>query len=91
MRGSRPRKLDAVTPALLARVARSLIVEGESLHLVRRWPWTGIAAAAGRIDFDVFGETPDPEAWRYRASLYGPDGTTTVMRPAASRVPYPVQ
>ena len=75
-------EVDAVTPALLARVARSLIVEGESLHLVRVGR-DGIALLPVG-SFDVFGETPDPEAWRYRASLYGPDGTTTVMRPAAS-------
>ena len=75
---------DGITPEFLARVARSLIVAGESLHVVHvgrdglaLWP-------VG--DFDVLGVSPDPATWRYRASLYGPDGTTTVTRPAAAVV-----
>ena len=72
----------ALDPVTLARMARSLIVAGESLHLVT------VGGGGVRLlpvgDFDVYGQSPDPATWRYRASLYGPDGTTTVIRPAAA-------
>ncbi|MYJ69268.1 MAG: hypothetical protein F4087_12270, partial [Gemmatimonadetes bacterium] len=74
----------AITPAALARIARSLIVHGESLHL--------IDTGAGKIrllpfgSFDVLGRSPDPATWRYRGTLYGPDGSLTVSRRAAAVV-----
>ena len=75
-------ELDALSPVLLARVARSLIVDGESLHVIRVGRAGLSLLPVG--SFDVLGESPDPATWRYRASLYGPDGTTTVKRPAAA-------
>ena len=77
-------EVDGVTPGLLARVARSLIVEGESLHVIT--VGRGGLALLPAGSFDVLGTSPDPAAWRYRANLYGPDGTTTVTRPAAAVV-----
>lgn len=72
----------ALDPVTLARIARSLIVQGESLHLVN------VDRRGMRLlpigDCDVFGQSPDPATWRYRGTLYGPDGSVTVMRPAAA-------
>lgn len=71
-----------LTPGLLARIARSLIVPGESLHLIR------VRGGSVRLipcgDWDVLGEEPDPARWRYKASVYGPDGSRTVTRPSAA-------
>ena len=75
---------NGVTPEVLARIARSLIVQGESLHVLTvRGDGLALLPAG---TFDVLGQSPDPATWRYRASLYGPDGTTTVTRPAAAIV-----
>ena len=71
-----------LTPATLARIARSLIVNGESLHLIE--------VAAGRIhlipvgSWDVLGDSPDPATWRYRVQLDGPSKSRTVTRPSAA-------
>ena len=71
-----------VTPSLLARIARSLIVAGESLHLIE------VRGGAVRLipsgSWDVLGDSFDPSAWRYKIDLESPDGTQTVTRPAAS-------
>ena len=72
----------ALTPGVLARIARSLIVPGESLHLIR--------VRRGRVQllpsgsWDVLGERPDPAAWSYKLQLDGPSGAETVTRPSAA-------
>ena len=65
----------AVTPAVLASVARQLIRRGESLHLID-------VDTAGRValrevaSWTVTGG-PQPEGWRYQATMGGPTATVT--------------
>lgn len=73
---------DPLTPSLLARIARSLIVAGESLHLIE------VRGGEVRLipvgTWEVTGSNPDPRTWAYKVDLESPDGTTTVTRPAAA-------
>lgn len=73
---------DVLTPGLLARVGRSLIVSGESLHLIEVRGGSVRLIPSGT--WDVLGNTPDPEGWRYKLQLDGPSGSRTVTRPSAS-------
>lgn len=74
----------ALDPVTLARIARSLIVSGESLHLIDTE--TGALRLLPIGDCDVSGQSPNPATWRYKGTLYGPDGSLTVHRRAASIV-----
>ena len=69
----------AITPAVLASIARSLIRRGESLHLVE------VEGGAIRLSpvgtWDVSGG-PDPSTWWIRADLHGPSGSRSVHLPA---------
>ena len=77
-------EVPALSPDVLATIARSLILDGESL-------WV-IDVEGGELkllpvgDHDVQGQSPDPASWVYRCSLYGPDGGTTRTVPAAGVV-----
>ncbi len=77
-------EVEGVSPVLLARIARSLIVHGESLHVIDVSGSGTTLLPAGHID--VLGDSPDPMTWRYQASLYGPSGSTVVTRPAQAVV-----
>ena len=74
----------ALSPDVLATIARSLLLDGESL-------WV-IDVEGGELkllpvgDHDVSGSSPDPASWIYRCSLYGPDGGTTRTVPSAGVV-----
>ena len=81
-------RLEPEVPALdaftLSRIARDLIVSGESLHVI------DVEGGGLKLlpvgDHDVQGRSPDPASWIYRCSLYGPDGGTTRTVPAAGIV-----
>lgn len=71
----------AVTPAILALIARELIRRGESVHAitVRR----GMVRLAPIGSWDVRGG-PDEAAWWYRCDHFGPSGNfTRLVRSAA--------
>ena len=68
----------ALTPALLADVARRLVAQGESVHLVE--------VDGGRVElvpassWSVTGG-PRPSTWRYQVTLGGPSVTSTGWYP----------
>ena len=70
--------VDAITPSFLARVARSLIVAGESVHLIRVRNGSLHLVPVG--SWDILGE----ERWRYKLDVDYPDGGITVTRPGES-------
>ena len=87
--------LAAVTPQILHEVGLALAMRGESLFAIT------VAGGAVRLDgasaWDVQGDGPNPEAWRYRLDLPGPSGHSTVtlsasavlhVRMADSRTPW---
>ena len=74
---------DALTPAVLALIGRSLIRRGESLFLIDVERGTLRLAPAG--SWDVAGGW-DEAAWRYRLDLFGPSGNETRLVPAAAVV-----
>ena len=81
--GSSP-KCPRSIPSRLSRIARDLIVSGESLHVI------DVGTDGIRLlpvgDHDVQGQSPDPAEWTYRVSLYGPDGSVTREIPSAGVV-----
>ena len=72
----------ALTPAVLALVARNLLRRGEDFHRVY--------VRAGRIVLEpcgfayAHGNGPDPMTWVYNATLYGPTDSRHEWVPAAS-------
>ena len=68
-------KFPAITPAVLASIARSLVRYGESLHVIQVDP-AGRLALLPAVDWTVRGG-PDPAGWRYQATMVGPDTTET--------------
>ena len=71
----------AVTPAVLALIARDLVRRGESLHLIEL---EGGALQLRPIGtWDVRGR-PAPETWTYRIDLFGPTYHSTKYVPAAA-------
>lgn len=74
---------DALAPPLLGRIARDLVVRGESLHLIEVDPESGLRLIPSG-SWEVAGSGYDPSTWRYRLDLEAPDGTLTVSRPAAA-------
>lgn len=75
-------EVEALTPDVLAQIARSLIVSGESLHLIR--VRNGAVSLVPSGSWDVLGDTPEPEGWSYKLQLDGPSGAKTVTRRWAS-------
>lgn len=71
-----------LTPSVLSCIARSLIVAGESLHLIEVRGGDVHLVPSG--SWEVTGEHYDPATWRYKLDLETPDGTLTVSRPAAA-------
>ena len=64
----------ALTPALLADVARRLVAQGESLHVVE--VAGGQVALLPASSWSVVGGAR-PDGWRYMATVSGPSTTTT--------------
>ena len=69
----------AITPAVLALIARGLIRRGESLHLVDVDGGAPVLIPAG--SWDVRGPWRESEWW-YRLDLFGPSGNVTKFVPA---------
>ena len=74
-------QVDALDPFTLSRIARDLLLDGESLHVIE------VAAGGLRIlpvgDHDISGSGPDPDEWIYSCSLHGPSGSVTRSVPSA--------
>ena len=70
----------ALTPALLAGIARRLIVSGESIHVI------DIVDGAVRLlecsSSSVVAGGPDPASWRYQCELPGPHTSETRTVPS---------
>ena len=77
-------EVPALDPFTLSRIARDLLLDGESLWVI------DVEGGGLKLlpvgDHDVQGQSPDPASWIYRCSLYGPDGGTTRTVPAAGIV-----
>ena len=73
----------AVTPALLADVARRLIRTGDSLHVIEVTP-AGVRLVPAS-HWDVRGDA-DPATWLYHATVTGPTTARTRTVPAAGVV-----
>ena len=73
----------ALTPALLALMARDLVRRGEFVHVVEVGRDGVRLIPAG--SWDVRGRW-DPLTWRYRVDLFGPSGNITRHLPSASVV-----
>ena len=77
-----PDVADALTPPVLALIARNLIRRGEDHHR--------IYVRAGRIVLEpcgfsyAHGNGPDPMGWTYNATLYGPTDSRHEWVPATS-------
>ena len=71
----------ALTPAVLALMARDLIRRGESVHVIEVGRHGVRLTPAG--SWDVRGRF-DPDTWRYRCDVFGPSGNTTRNLPAAA-------
>ena len=73
----------AITPSILASIARSLIRNGSSLHLIE------IGREGLRLSpcgsWDIQGGD-SPSSWYVRADLFGPSGSRTVFCPHGSFV-----
>ena len=72
--------MPALSPDVLATIARSLILDGESLWVI------DVEGGGLKLlpvgDHDVQGQSPDPASWIYRCSLYM---ARTAARPGPSR------
>ena len=64
-----------LTPAVLAEMARGLIVAGESLHVVAAEEGGAWLQQAGA--WEVLGRSPRPSRWRYRVDVATPETTLT--------------
>ena len=73
----------AVTPSVLALIARDLIRRGESVHHVEVEGGAPVLRPAG--SWDVRGPWREAE-WRYRLDLFGPSGNVTRFVPSDSVV-----
>ena len=71
----------ALTPGLLALMARDLIRRGEFVHAIEVGR-DGVRLQPGG-SWDVRGG-PDPLTWRYRVDVFGPSGNRTRHLPAAA-------
>ena len=79
----------ALTPALLAGIARRLIVSGESIHVI------DIVDGAVRLlessSSSVVAGGPDPASWRYQCELPGPHTSETRTVPSDQIDPLPIR
>ena len=66
---------DTLPASVLARIGRSLLLNGECIYLI-----DGLAEAA---TWDITGGV-DEVGWQYRLDLPGPSSTTTARRPASA-------
>ena len=77
-------EVPALSPDVLATIARSLLLDGESLWVI------DVEGGGLKLlpvgDHDVSGTSPDPATWIYRCSLHGPSGSTTRTVPSAGVV-----
>ena len=73
-----------LTPGVLASIARSLIVAGESLHVIE--VLDGDLYLIPASSWDVTGDSPHPSSWSYELQLDGPDGSRKVTVPSAGVV-----
>ena len=77
-------EVPALSPPVLADIARRLILDGEALFVIE------VGAGGLKLlpvgSHDVTGTTPDPDTWLYRCDLHGPNGSTTRTVPAAGVV-----
>ena len=73
---------DVLTPDMLAHIGRALIVSGESLHriVVRN----GAVRLIPSGQWEVVGDTPNPDGWRYKLQLDAPSSSRTVTAPSAA-------
>ena len=71
----------ALTPELMALMARDLIRRGEFVHVIEVGRDGVRLTPAG--SWDVRGG-PDPSTWRYRVDLFGPSGNVTRLLPSAA-------
>ncbi|MCY4064817.1 MAG: phage portal protein [Rhodospirillaceae bacterium] len=75
-----PRVAAALTPEILAWIARQALTRGEAV--------AAVAVDGGRVALhpaaahDVHGQGQDPASWRYRLDLASPDGQRTAILPA---------
>ena len=76
-------EVPALSPPLLADIARRLILDGEAVYVIDVGTDGLKLLPVGAVD--VSGG-PDPDEWVYRCSLHGPSGSTTVTRPEAGVV-----
>ena len=80
---------DALTPPVLALIARNLIRRGEDHHR--------IYVRGGRLVLEpvgfayAHGNGPDPMRWTYNATMYGPTDSRHEWVPATSMPALPVQ
>ena len=77
---SPPEAARALTPAVLALIARDLIRRGESVHVIDVDVDMGGTRLVPAGSWDVRGG-PDEALWWYRADVFGPSGNVTVFRP----------
>ena len=77
------RVAEAVSPAFLAQVARSLIRTGQAVYRIDVIDGAVVLVPAGT--WDIAGG-PDPAGWTYRLDMFGPDGSVSRKMPAAGVV-----
>ena len=73
--------LAAITPSVLDTIGRALCRSGGSLHVIDVRNGRVTLTPCGR--WTVHG-SDDPQTWRYRCELFGPDTSRTITLPAAS-------
>ena len=71
------RTLEVLTPACLAMIGRALIRRGEIVLLIRVINGRLVLLPAASHDVDG---GPDPQTWRYRCTIGGPERTVTYDR-----------
>ena len=68
-------EVPALDPFTLSTIARSLILDGESLHVIEvERGELRLLPVGGHV---VTGTSPDPDTWTYRCDLHGPNGSIT--------------
>ena len=72
----------ALTPDVLALLARDLIRRGEAVHVIDV-DRAGMVRITPAGSWDVRGGA-DPRTWRYRCDLFGPSGNVTRLLPGAA-------
>ena len=74
----------ALDPFTLSTIARSLILDGESLWVIEVERGELRLLPAGEAV--ITGTSPDPDTWLYRVDLHAPNGSTTRTVPSAGIV-----